>query len=49
MINTDSSQGESEPAASASGAGVLALIASLVVCGIWFAFYLFVFLPRAAP
>jgi hypothetical protein len=33
----------------ATGAALLALIAALVVCGIWFAFYLVVFLPRASP
>jgi hypothetical protein len=33
----------------ATGAALIALIAALVVCGIWFAFYMVVFLPRAAP
>ncbi len=33
----------------APGAAVLAVIAALVVCGIWFAFYMLVFLPRAVP
>ena len=33
----------------APGAAVVAFIAALAVCGIWFAFYMLVFLPRAAP
>jgi predicted secreted protein len=33
----------------APGAVVVAFIAALVVCGIWFAFYMLVFLPRAVP
>jgi hypothetical protein len=31
------------------GAAVLAGIATAIVFAIWFAFYLFVFIPRAAP
>jgi hypothetical protein len=33
----------------ARGAVMLAGIATAVVIGLWFAFYLFVFLPRASP
>lgn len=33
----------------ATGAALIALIAALVVCGMWFAFYMLVFLPRATP
>ena len=33
----------------ARGALVLAGIATAVVIGLWLAFYLFVFLPRASP
>jgi hypothetical protein len=33
----------------APGAAVVAVIAALIVFGIWFAFYVLVFLPRAAP
>ncbi len=33
----------------ARGAVMLAGIATAIVIGLWFAFYLFVFLPRAAP
>jgi hypothetical protein len=33
----------------APGAAVVAFIAAIIVCGIWFAFYMLVFLPRAAP
>jgi hypothetical protein len=33
----------------APGAAVVAFIAALAVFGIWFAFYMLVFLPRAAP
>jgi hypothetical protein len=33
----------------ARGALVLAGIATAIVIGLWFAFYLLVFLPRAAP
>ena len=33
----------------ARGAMMLAGIATAVVIGLWFAFYLFVFVPRASP
>jgi hypothetical protein len=33
----------------APGAAVVAFIAALVVCALWFAFYMLVFLPRAVP
>lgn len=33
----------------APGAALLALAGAIVVCGVWFAFYMVVFLPRAAP
>jgi hypothetical protein len=55
MINSDPPTG-SEPGEAAvqeagrsgvPGALVLAGVASLIVIGLWFAFYLFVFVPRA--
>ena len=55
MINSDFSQGQ-EPgeqdiaaAAMAGGRGALALagLATVIVLGIWLAFYLLVFVPRA--
>jgi hypothetical protein len=55
MINSEISPStpEAPPAphvvTSARGAALIALIAALVVCGIWFTFYLVVFLPRATP
>lgn len=58
MINSDIPSlpdAEPHPAVAAAtgpparGALVLAGIAVLVVLGIWFAFYLFVFLPRGSP
>jgi hypothetical protein len=33
----------------APGAAAVAFIAALAVCGIWFSFYMLVFLPRAVP
>ena len=32
-----------------SGAVAIAGVATAIVVGLWFAFYLFVFLPRSAP
>ncbi|HUN44292.1 MAG TPA: hypothetical protein VMU81_28710 [Acetobacteraceae bacterium] len=55
MINSDLPTG-SEPSDAAvqaagrsalSGALVLAGISSVIVIGLWFAFYLFIFVPRA--
>jgi hypothetical protein len=55
MINSDPPTG-SEPGAAAlqaagrsavSGALVLAGLASLIVVGMWFLFYLLIFVPRA--
>ena len=37
------------PGSSVRGAAWVAFIAAMAVCFIWFAFYLVVFLPRAAP
>jgi len=55
MINSDSSSREApgeqaiSAAAAAGGRGALALagIATVIVLGIWLAFYLLVFVPRA--
>ena len=59
MINTDETAGHADAAevemhierivgSGAAGAIVLAGIATAVVIGLWFAFYLLVFSPRAA-
>ena len=52
MINSEHDSGEEalEPIlqSGARGAVMLAGIATAVVIGLWFAFYLFVFLPRAS-
>ncbi len=52
MMNSDP-EPTVEPVAPANprapGAVLLALIAALLVSGIWFAFYMVVFLPRAVP
>jgi hypothetical protein len=53
MINSEHDGGEEamEPIlqSGARGALVLAGIATAIVVGLWLAFYLFVFVPRAAP
>ena len=55
MINTEHDAQADEAAlepilqTGARGALMLAGIATAVVIGLWFAFYLFVFLPRASP
>jgi hypothetical protein len=52
MINSDNNAApppETHVDPRAPGAALLALIAALVVCGTWFAFYMLVFLPRAVP
>ena len=59
MINTDETAGHAQEApietaieriagSGAAGAIVLAGIATTIVIGLWFAFYLVVFIPRAA-
>ena len=55
MINTDETAGPADEAqierivgSGAAGAIVLAGIATTIVIGLWFAFYLVVFSPRAA-
>jgi hypothetical protein len=55
MINTEHDAQADEAAlepilqTGARGAMMLAGIATAVVVGLWLAFYLFVFLPRASP
>jgi len=54
MINSPTSTNDSEALDRARdsgplGAAVLAGIATAIVVAIWFAFYLFVFIPRAVP
>lgn len=52
MINTDDTAAEEDVErivhAGARGAVVLAGIATAIVIGLWFAFYLLVFTPRVA-
>jgi len=49
-ISTNDSQALDRPRDSGPlGAAVLAGIATAIVIAIWFAFYLFVFIPRAVP
>jgi hypothetical protein len=61
MINSEPTSGESDAGtqqdaavnailgSGARGAAVLAGLATAIVVAIWFAFYLFVFVPRAIP
>jgi hypothetical protein len=54
MINSPTSTNDSEGLDRARGSGplgaaALAGIATAIVVAIWFAFYLFVFIPRAVP
>ncbi len=54
MINSPTSTNDSEALNRARdsgprGAAVLAGIATAIVIAIWFAFYLFVFIPRSGP
>jgi hypothetical protein len=55
MVNSEHNPASSSPDPvapvdpRAPGAAVVAFIAALAVCGLWFAFYMLVFLPRAAP
>lgn len=46
---TQDSRPPAQPVAGVRGAATVAFIAAMAVCFIWFAFYLVVFLPRAAP
>ncbi len=58
MINSESKSPQPPPAqqtveaairSGARGAMVLAGIAAFIVIGVWFCFYMLVFLPRVAP
>ena len=47
MINSQEPQEETHPVSPPIGAATVAGIATAIVIAIWFAFYLFVFMPRA--